>query len=148
MLIALHNSLSSHQVLGPTAHQIVDDFLFVEVRIGYSKKLIAAAYISSSQHTQSYKDFTKCLEELSTGYSKDEIIMCGDVNLTHIRWHSTPSNFTPLQYINPHLSESAEVIQQTAAILWSGLNNVPNIGTKDIHWICSSHPLIRAVGWS
>ena len=54
VLIAAHNSLSSHQVLGPTAYQILYDFLFVEVRINIFINKIAhrsCVYIIISTHT-------------------------------------------------------------------------------------------------
>ena len=86
MLIAVDHAISSRLVftLEDSSKRNELDALFVELRHGTNRLLLAAAYIPSFTLHQCYKDFINILEDVCVNYLPENVIACGDFNLPGI----------------------------------------------------------------
>ena len=148
VLIAVHQSLSSHLIAKPLNHAGNDNFesLFVEVHAANTRLLIVGAYIPTHMQVQLYKDFVNCLEEISVNYFKNEIVICGDFNLPYIQWSPNTSDYIVQQYVNPKIIEAADVLQQIVILMdWVQLFPVHSIKGYTLDLLFSSQDTCQSL---
>ena len=78
---------------------------------------MAATYIPNHKNVNLYKDFVNITEEISSDFSSDKIIICGDFDLPNISWVNDSANYVILSGINNKIREAADVLQGTATLL-------------------------------
>ena len=118
MLIAVHHAISSRLVftLEDSSKRNELDALFVEIRLGTNRLLLAAAYIPSFILHQCYKDFINILEDVCVNYLPENVIACGDFNLPGIIWEDDLS-VRAVQYVCPAILDSVTVIRQASLLM-------------------------------
>ena len=119
MLIAVHQTLASSRITVACERIRASemDLLFIELKFPLVNLLVFAAYIPSFTLEHLYKDLDNLVEEVSSTYTSENLILCGDLNITNIMWNNNPLGFTPLQYVPPSVPCAAKQILQTAELM-------------------------------
>ena len=116
---AVHQSLASSRIT--SADERISgsemDVLFVEVKISLVKLLIVAVYIPSFTLEHLYKDLVNLIEDVSSTYPSENVLLCGDLNITNILWHNNPIGYSVLQYVPPSVIGAANQLLQTAELM-------------------------------
>ena len=115
VLVAVHNLLSSRQVFSaadsPDAGEL--DAIFVEISSNSFKMLLATAYVPPSTSEKPFKDFVNLLEFHLVDYAAENVIVCGDFNLSGIVWDDSNS-FGAVQYVTPTVINNANHLHQVS----------------------------------
>jgi len=97
ILIALKNSLNSSEIIFP--NNIFIDIICVELKICSERSFfIICCYIPPSSNLKFYQNLVNAVDFISMKLrDEDEMIVCGDFNLTNLKWSSDEeeSFFTP-----------------------------------------------------
>ena len=83
--------------------------------VAYS--LLSTTHSRRNSCTDVFNDITARLEEISHLSDNYEYIVCGDFNLTNIKWSNEPLLFELLDYVAPAMRDNANRLCQTSSFL-------------------------------